>query len=222
MSKLTDEFIVTKLFKKDAEFIKKRMNPNVGLKKVSDTEKWAFEKVWEYLIKVSIINRITFKKILVLVYRNCFFIDHKEIKKNKIRYEPSGQILNFIENVEKYVLKDGFMDKFKTQEIGLLEFLHFIDLLGWNEDVKYHVTDGKPDFIKRNKNVGRVNTLLSIISAPLMISNFIDDIIQKTRRREPINVKLITSTIQTFSKSRGICVLPNRELLKELKPYLTE
>ncbi len=196
------------------------MSPNVGANGISETESWAFEKVWEYLLKISIISQSTFKKVLVLLYRNCFLLDHQEIEKGKFRYLPSKEIADYIHNLEVFVLKDGFMDKFKTKEIGLLEYLHFIDLLGWNEDVKYHIVEGKPDFEKYDKKVGRVNTILSVISAPLLISNFILDIIYKTEKKGIIDVKLITSTIQMFAKSRGICVLTNKELLKQLTPYL--
>lgn len=196
------------------------MTPNVGANGRSETESWAFEKIWEYLIKISIINQITFKKVLVLLYRNCFLLDHQEIKKGIFRYLPSKEISEYIDKIE-FGLKDGFMDKFKTQEIGLLEYLHFVDLLGWNEDVKYHIVNDKPDFSKTGKkNVGRINTILTAISAPLMISNFILDIIYKTEKKGIIDVKLITSTIQMFTKSRGICVLSNKELLKNLNPYL--
>ncbi len=196
------------------------MSPNVGTNGISETESWAFEKIWEYLIKISIISQSTFKKVLVILYRVCYLLDHKENKKGNLRYLPSNEILEFINNIEKFVLKDGFMDKFKTKEIGLLEYLHFIDLLGWNEDVKYHIVKGKPDFKKYQPRTGRVNTILSVISAPLLISNFILDIIYKTENKGIIDVKLITSTIQMFSKSRGICVLTNKELLKQLTPYL--
>ncbi|MFA6925364.1 MAG: hypothetical protein WC223_14055 [Bacteroidales bacterium] len=195
------------------------MSPNVGANGISETDNWSFEKIWEYLIKISIINQITFKKVLVLLYRNCFLLDHQEIKESKFRYLPSNELLDYIEKIE-FGLKDGFMDKFKTNEIGLLEYLHFIDLLGWNEDVKYHIVNDKPDFIKYNNKVGRVNTILTVISAPLMISNFILDIIHKTETKGIIDVKLITSTIQMFAKTRGICVLSNKELLKHLTPYL--
>ena len=99
-------------------------------------------------------------------------------------------------------------------------FQHFIDLLGWNEDVKYHIVNDKPDFVKYNNKVGRVNTILTVLSAPLMISNFILDIINKTEKKGIIDVKLITSTIQKFAKTRGICVLSNKELVKQLNPYL--
>jgi hypothetical protein len=147
------------------------MSPNVGANGISETEGWAFEKIWEYLIKISIISQSTFKKVLVLLYRNCFLLDHREIEKGKFRYLPSKEISDYINNIESFVLKDGFVDKFKTTEIGLLEYLYFIDLIGWNEDVKYHIVEGQPDFIKYDKKVGRVNTILSVISAPLLITS---------------------------------------------------
>jgi len=196
------------------------MSPNVGVNGISETESWAFENIWEYLIKISIISQSTFKKVLVLLYRNCFLLDHQEIEEGKLRYLPSKEISDYINNIEAFVLKDGFMDKFRTKEIGLLEYLYFIDLIGWNEDVKYHTVEGKPDFVKYDKKVGRANTILSVISAPLLISNFIFDIIKKTETNGIIDVKLITSTMQMFTKSRGLCVLSNKELLKQLTPYL--
>ncbi|MDR3243886.1 MAG: hypothetical protein LBT79_03970 [Elusimicrobiota bacterium] len=61
---------------------------------------------------------------------------------------------------------------------------------------------------------------MTIISAPLLISNFINDVIAKTERHGSIDVKLITAVIQKFSKSRGMCILSNRELVKDLTPYL--
>jgi hypothetical protein len=195
------------------------MFPNVGSNNQSETENYTFEIMWEYLIKISIINQITFKKVLVILYRLCFLLDHKEVGPGKIRYSPSKDLSDYIGKIA-FSLEDGFKDKFKKEEIGLWEYLHFIDLIGWNEDVKYHVTNSRPDFKTIDKRTGRVNTILTIISAPLMVSNFIQDIIQKTKDYGIIDVKLITSTIQKFTKSRGICVLSNRELLEYLDPYL--
>jgi hypothetical protein len=197
------------------------MFPNVGNNNQSETVGYTFEIMWEYLIKISIINQITFKKILVLLYRLCFLLDHQEIETGKLRYSPSKDLSEYIDKID-FSLKDGFKDKFKTEEIGLWEYLHFIDLIGWNEDVKYHVKNSIPNFETVNKKTGRVNTILTIISAPLMISNFIQDIIQKTKNYGIIDVKLITSTIQKFTKSRGICVLSNRDLSEYLHPYLVE
>ncbi len=195
------------------------MYPGIYTEQLNEVDGWAFEKLWEYLIKISIINQITFKKVLTLIYRNCYFLDHIEIDTGKLRYQPSREISDYIGKIE-FALKDGFMDKFKTKEIGLFEFLYFVDILGWNEDVKYNHNGNKAE-LNSNKKTGRVNTILSIISAPILISKFINDIIEKTKHNGIINVNLITSTIQTFSKTRGICVLGNDDLVDYLSPYLT-
>lgn len=194
------------------------MFPNVGRGNKSETEGYTFELIWEYLIKISIINQLTFKKVLVLLYRLCFLIDHKEIESGKLRYSPSPEILDYIAKID-FALKEGFKDKFKKDEIGLLEYLHFVDLLGWNEDVKYHIKNSKPDFEDR-KTAGRTNTILSVISVPLMINDFLSNIIENVNYIEKINVRLILSTMQKLSKSRGICVLSHTELQKYLDPYL--
>lgn len=192
------------------------MTPLVGDRFVNYT----FEDIWEYLVKISIINQILFKKVLVLLYRICFFIDHKKDKKGNIRYLPSPQVTEYIGKID-FALKCGFKDKFKREEVSLQEYLHFIDLLGWNEDVKYHVTNGISDFTQTSKrNVGRPNTIISVISVPLMINDFLSNIIENVNYIEKINVRLILSTMQRLSKSRGICALPHTKLQEYLSPYL--
>jgi len=193
---------------------------------------WAFEQIWEYLIKISIIQQDTFKKVLVLLYRLCYFIDHKIDKNNKYRYLPSTDIFSEIQNIENYVLQAGFKEKFNSTEVELLDFIYFVDLLAWNEDVKYRPNKYPIDYFKKKQNgeyslsagivnTGRINTILSIISAPIMISKFINNIIWATSNNGIVDVKLITTTIQKFTKTRGLCVLSNRELTDFLHPYLT-
>ena len=195
------------------------MFPNIGINNENITIGFTFEVIWEYLIKISIINQITFKKILVLLYRLCFFMDHHEIQ-GLIRYSPSKELLDYISKID-FSIKEGFKDKFKKNEIGLMEYINFVDLLGWNEDVKYHVKNSKPDFQDSAKrNTGRVNTIISIISVPLMINDFLANIIENVNYIEKINVRLILSTMQRLSKSRGICVLSHTILQKYLNPYL--
>ncbi|GAB7141306.1 hypothetical protein RsTz2092_12770 [Deferribacterales bacterium RsTz2092] len=200
------------------------MNPNVGIiGGVSETARWAFQQLWEYLIKISIIQQDTFKKVLVLLYRLCFLTDHKENSTGNLRYQPSNELLEYIKNIQDFVLTAGFREKFNTQELPLLDFLYFVDLLAWNEDVKYHGIKGTPYFANYTESkTGRTNTILSIIGAPILISDFIQDIIYKTANKGVIDVHLITSTIQKFSKTRGLCVLSNEELLTHLAPYLVE
>lgn len=73
------------------------MNPNVGQNEISETDSWAFDKIWEYLIKISIINQITFRKVLVLLYRKCFMLDHVDTGGGKFRYSPSPELLAYID-----------------------------------------------------------------------------------------------------------------------------
>jgi hypothetical protein len=198
------------------------MFPNVGMGDTSETANFTFELIWEYLVKISILNQLTFKKVLVLLYRVCYFIDHQEDGQDKLRYLPSTELFEYIAKID-FALKEGFKDKFKSDEIGVLEFLFFIDLLGWNEDVKYHVKDGQPDFENTTRrNVGRPNTILSVISVPLMINDFLSNIIENVDHVEKINVRLILFTLQRLSKSRGIHVLSHVALQRYLSPYMEQ
>lgn len=195
------------------------MYPYVTFNGKEITKNFSFGHIWEYLLKVSIIHKGTFIKILVLLYRLCFFYDH-----NNYRYEPSKEIYELIINLDKLVLKDGFKDKFNEIEpISLEHFLRFIDILAWNEDVKYNASKGEPYFRNMSESkFGRTNTIISLISAPILISNFIDDIICKTQTGGVIDVKLITSVIQKFTKTRGLCTLSNKELISALEPYIRD
>lgn len=185
------------------------------------TERFSFEDIWEYLLKIFLIHRGSFIKILVLLYRLCFFHDHSCVN-GKWRYLPSDDIRELIDNLDELVLREGFADKFNEAEpLELFHFLLFVDLLSWNEDVKYHAPTGEPYFKNYgDSRTGRTNTVLSIISAPILISKFIEDIVTKTQYGGTIDVRLITTVIQKFTRSRGLCVLSAGELQRYLTPYL--
>jgi len=195
------------------------MFPGVGKDGANEVATFTFEVIWEHLVEISIINQILFKKVLVLLYRNCFFIDHAADENGNLRYAPSAEVLDCINKID-YAVRAGFNDKFKKEKIGLLEFLHFIDLLGWNEDVKYHVANNAADFTAKNANVGRPNTIISVISVPLRINDFLSNVIENVDRVERINVRLILSTMQQLSKSRGVYPMSHKQLREYLSPYL--
>ncbi len=197
------------------------MNLNVGKNNRSETSNFTFEDIWEYLLKISVINQITFKKVLVILYRICYLIDHIE-SDGKLRYEPSREISELLERIS-YSLEEGFKDKFKEEEIGFIEFLYFVDILAWNEDVKYHTENNEPEFEGKFKpKVGRINTILTLISVPLMINEFLLNIIENVKHIEKININLILATIQKMSKSRGMFTMSNNELIEKLYPYLVK
>jgi hypothetical protein len=185
------------------------------------THKFSFEDIWAYLLKIFIIHKGTFIKALVLLYRLCYFYEHKQIN-GKWRYAPSEEISELVRSLDNSVLREGLRDKFGEPEpLLLFQFLLFADILAWNEDVKYHAPKGEPYFKNMTESsTGRTNAFFSIISAPLLISEFIEDIIFKTHSGGVIDVKLIASVMQGFSRRRGLCVLSYAELQKRLAPYL--
>ena len=197
------------------------MYPLVAYGEKEVTPKFSFSDIWEYLLKVFLIHKGTFVKSLVLLYRVCYFNDHC-YQNEKWRYSPSVQILKLIHDLDTLVLKEGFADKFGEKEPAtLLQLLMFVDLLAWNEDVKYHAPKKRPHCrIWSESHIGRTNTILSVISVPLLISEFIEDIVSKTQTGGVINVALITSVAQKFTRSRGLCVLSDEELQTALSPYL--
>jgi hypothetical protein len=199
------------------------MYPLVTQERKEVTEKFSFEALWEYLLKIFLIHKGTFTKTMTLLYRLCFYCDHK-MADGKWRYSPSEKIRKLINDLDTLVLREGFADKFnEAAPLTLLQLLFFADLLAWNEDVKYHAPKGEPYFKNYSESkTGRTNTLLSLVSAPILISKFIEDIVAKTQSGGVINVRLITGVIQKFAKTRGLCVLSDRELLNALAPYLQE
>ena len=187
------------------------MRPSILKDGADITPSWAFQETWEYLLKISIIQQDTFKKTLVMLYRLTYMFDHADGY-----FSPSRELVDEINNIDRLVIRPGFIEKFGKEGISLLDFFYFVDLLAWNEDVKYQV-----DGAFANKNTGRVNTILSILSAPLMIAKFIQNIIANHETGR-IDVHLITTTIQKFTKSRGLCVMSKKDLIRELSPYLDE
>jgi hypothetical protein len=177
----------------------------------NDNLKLSFDQIFDIILKVSLINKNEFNKLLILIYRLAYMFDFQE-NAGKVRYMPNEKILNCIKNLETSC-NNCF------EPYGLLGFLNFLDLLGWNEDNKYHIVDGKPDF-EKPFNVGRMNTLLSCIAIPSLASDFVEHVLDKKDNPKEINHKIILEITQRLIKSRGICAPSKSQLLKWLNPYL--
>jgi len=175
-------------------------------------ESFSFEDIWCYLLKISIVKTNEFKQVLTFIYRLAYHIDHKEINK-KIRYNPNDVTMNFISDLNDKIRKD-YVD------YELYEFLHFLDLLGWNEDIKYHTTGTECIFDTSNYKKGRLNTLLSCIAVPYLISDFLKDTLNRLNNLKDINYRKVLTAMQRLAKTRGICVPTQTELLSWLNPYL--
>lgn len=171
-----------------------------------------FDEVWTYLSKISLFDFESFKATLTIIYRNAYLLDHVEISPGIIRYTPSQKIKNFLLDVDK---KTNGISPF-----GLMGLLHFLDILGWNEDVKYHVENDRPTFSGQYKfSVGRINTLLTCIRVPYQASFFVKTCMD-SKSKQDIDFMNLYTIMQQFAKSRGTCT-PTREKLRDwLSPYL--
>ena len=191
-------------------------NPYDMTPMVSGSGLLSFNEIFDIILKVSLTNKGQFKKLLMLIYRLAYMLDFQEIEGERLRYAPHDEILNCIENLEKDC-KDCF------GSYGLLGFLNFLDILGWNEDDKYHIDiiSNKPDFNNNARfNIGRINTLLSCIAIPCLAFDFVEHVLAKKDNPEKINHNNILDIIQRLINSKGICVPKRREILEWLSPYL--
>lgn len=187
------------------------MTPKVNI----SYENAKFDDIWVNLSKISIINFDLFKMVMVLIYRNAYHIDHKEIE-GKIRYSPDERVLSCIEQIDEEI--DGALP-----EGGLLGLLNFLDILGWNEDVKYHTENNAPTFSGKHEfKTGRINTLLTCIRVPFQMSLFIKNIVDNANNLNNMNFRLGYEIMQQFAKSRGTCTPTNGQLVEWLSPYIVE
>src|SRR5208337_2919360 len=77
-----------------------RPNPHDMLPVIGSPDlKLKFDDVWSYLSEISVANFENFKIVLTLIYRNAYFVDHVEKLEDKIRYEPSQEIRERIEQI---------------------------------------------------------------------------------------------------------------------------
>ncbi len=185
------------------------MRPQVG----SDNKRYGFDDVWKQLSKISVSNQEIFKSVLTLIYRNAYMLDHVEVSKGIYRYQPDKKILECISLLDSLIPD--------IIEYGLLGLLHFMDLIGWNEDVKYHVENGKPTFKGKHEwKTGRINTLLTCMSVPYKTRLFVEDV--RKNYSTPLNIdwSLAYDTMQLLLRTRGICPPKQQELLEWLSPYI--
>ena len=132
----------------------------------------SFQAIWVRMSRMAIVDFQMFKLLLLLVFRSAYHLDHVEIE-GRVRYQPNQQILEFID-----VMDDIFGEA--SPPGGLLAFLNFLDLLGWNEDVKYHTTDGEPEFSNTKKfDTGRINTFRTCINVTYQTHFFVKDVVEK-------------------------------------------
>ena len=121
------------------------MNPMILKNNNKINKNFTFEEMFESIEKLMRKDIFGLDLLGCLIFRNAFMLDHIKNKDNRWRYAPSNDIVSLIE--KRIPIISG---------VPAGVFLHFLDLLAINEDVKVY-TLGHTEF----KEYGRVNTLLT-------------------------------------------------------------
>ena len=177
-----------------------------------------FTDVWSDLTEIAYADMGAFKTILLLIYRSAFLIDHQPDDNGRLRYLPNPILMECI----------GEMDSTIGKHIGLKSverLLRFIDILGWNEDVKYFQSNKMG--VERT---GRINTLLTCIKIPydtVMILKRHDERILTGKSAsidtdEEASYVPFYNIMQTLLRTRGICPPSTSELYDLFRPHLVD
>lgn len=187
------------------------MRPVVG----SDKTKPSFLDVWSDLTKIAIEDFEAFKVLLVVVYRSAYLLDHLP-EGNGYRYRPSGVFKECIDELETKVGS--------KVDLGVWGLVRFIDLLGWNEDVKYHSHEGRATFttgkFAGKERVGRINTLLTCIRIPYETSKVERDFRKAEEAHREVDYLPLYALMQQLINSKGICTPRQEDITTWLSPYI--
>ena len=181
----------------------------------------SFSFIFSELTNIAMVDFEAFRAILLLIYRNAYLLDHKEISKGVWRYEPKQVIRDCIAELDRQV---GSRTTFGSVD-GLLGF---IDLLGWNEDVKYHSFEGKASFSKgryggKDKKIGRIRTALTCIRIHYDVSRFMYEHRREFEKGEKADFVQLYDIMQSLINSRGLCVPRTKaDLIEYLHPYVLD
>jgi len=171
-----------------------------------------FDDVDICLSKIFIRDETLFKFILVIIYRNAYMMDH-QLNDGGCRYYPDNDVLDCIDAIQTRI--DDI-----TPYGGLFGLLNFIDLLGWNEDVKYHTDENGLNFNKKPYRVGRLNTLLSVINVPYNVCYYTKSVIERADKPHTIEFEPIYAIMQQLSRQRGVCPASDNDIIQWLEPYV--
>ena len=137
---------------------------------------------------ISTSNKDILRILSLILYRMAFMIDHEQTEDTKLQcqvisndsagetYEKEFSIPHYVYRPDAETIDSIATHIPKLCNIPLLQFIHYLDLLVWNEDCKYYYRALKKKGMEPNdfsvrvrklpwiNNIGRVNTLLSLIN----------------------------------------------------------
>ena len=139
----------------------KTNNPNDMLPHILKSGKqvdknWTFVVMFEKIEELMHSDLFGLELIGMLLFRAAFMLDHKKNIQGNWRYEPPKKVLEILEKILPVV-----------GGVPVKVFLHFLEVLSLNEDVKVH-TLGYTDL---PQDYGRINTLLTFTNLIAVLLN---------------------------------------------------
>jgi len=184
------------------------MTPLVG----RGGKRYRFQDMWVPLASLSLLGGEVFKPVLTLLYRDTFLLDHVP-QGDGLRYRPRGDVMRCISELDA--------DVRRVWPSGLMELLCLFDILGWNEDIKYHSERGRATFEgEYGSDVGRTNNMLTGVAVVWRVGAFVDHVIKNANRKGSIDMTMIIEPMQTFANRRGVAPPSDDELMDWLGPYI--
>ena len=102
------------------------MRPTVYVNGVEKEFDGSFDHVFNFFQDVSKVSEDALRILGCLMFRNSLLVDHKKNEKGNYRYNPPQEAIRFI--LSKFPTYDG---------ISTEAYLHYLEAIAWNEDVKY-------------------------------------------------------------------------------------
>ncbi len=159
-----------------------------------------FKDIWQVILTLQqILDKRTMLKLYRLIYRLAFMIDFEYDEKTK-NYIPNKDFISEIDSIQKEINKAG-------SNINIKSLIVFLDLLGWNEDYKYHLHDD----VANSPWTGRLNCIMCMISVPIELNKL------NIKKGEQINYNSLLEMCYAFCMSRGIFVLSKSDLIHDLE-----
>ncbi len=104
----------------------------------------SFKNIFDFLIAVSKIDKEVLRLLGCLFVRNAFLEDHSVLN-GKYCYNPPRDVMDIIK---------GTIPEFNGIDTEV--YLHYVDVIAWNEDVKYWTLE-----YDLKKGIGRQNNMLT-------------------------------------------------------------
>lgn len=132
------------------------MNPQILRDNKKVGKDYTFEDMFEHIEHLMHSDLFGLELLGSLLFRAAFMLDHKEDRKGNLRYSPPKEVVE--------ILKSRIGN---VEEIPVEVFLHFLEVLSLNEDIKVN-QGGYGEF---TKDYGRINTLLTFVHLIAVLLN---------------------------------------------------